>query len=56
VAKRAEAFGMHVIGYDPWVGPYDYAPMEQDITLLPLDDVLTRSDVISLHVPLLPAT
>ena len=56
VAKRAEAFGMHVIGYDPWVGPYDYAPMEQDITLLSLDEVLTRSDVVSLHVPLLPAT
>ena len=56
VAKRAEAFGMHVIGYDPWVGPYDYAPMEQDITLLSLDNVLTRSDVVSLHVPLLPAT
>ena len=56
VAKRAEAFGMHVIGYDPWVGPYDYAPMEQDIILLSLDDVLKRSDVVSLHVPLLPAT
>ena len=56
VAKRAEAFGMSVIGYDPWVGPYDYAPMEQDIRLLSLNEVLTRSDVVSLHVPLLPST
>ena len=56
VAKRAQAFGMQVIGYDPLVGPYDYAPAEQSITLLPLDDVLTRADVISLHVPLIPQT
>ena len=56
VAKRAQAFGMRVIGYDPLVGPYDFAPAEQDITLLPLDEVLANADVISLHVPLIPAT
>jgi len=56
VAKRAQAFGMTVIGYDPLVGPYDFAPAEQEIALLPLDEVLARSDVVSLHVPLLPAT
>lgn len=56
VAKRAQAFGMHVIGFDPWVGPYDYAPREQAIMLLSLDEVLARSDVVSLHVPLLSTT
>ena len=56
VAKRAHAFGMRVIGYDPLVGPYDFAPAEQDIALLSLDEVLANADVISLHVPLLPAT
>ena len=56
VAKRAQAFGMTVIGYDPLVGPYDYAPAEQEIALLPLDEVLARADVVSLHVPLIPAT
>jgi phosphoglycerate dehydrogenase-like enzyme len=56
VAKRAQSFGMTVIGYDPLVGPYDFAPAEQEITLLPLDELLTRADVVSLHVPLVPAT
>jgi D-3-phosphoglycerate dehydrogenase len=56
VAKRAQAFGMTVIGYDPLVGPYDFAPAEQEVTLLPLDEVLAHADVVSLHVPLLPAT
>lgn len=56
VAKRAQAFGMSVVGYDPLVGPYDFAPAEQGITLLPLDDVLAGADVISLHVPLIATT
>ena len=56
VAKRAQAFGMTVIGYDPLVGPFDFAPAEQDITLLPFEEVLAGADVVSLHVPLLPST
>jgi len=56
VAKRAQAFGMSVIGHDPLVGPYDFAPAEQGIALLSLDEVLGSADVVSLHVPLLPVT
>lgn len=56
VAVRAQAFGMRVVAYDPLVGPYDFAPAEQHIELLPLDDVLSASDCLSLHVPLIPAT
>lgn len=56
VAKRAQSFGMQVIGYDPLVGPYDFAPMEQGVALLSLDELLSRADVVSLHVPLIPAT
>lgn len=56
VAQRARAFGMVVVAHDPLVGPYDFAPAEQAITLLPLADVLVRADYVSLHVPLLPAT
>ncbi len=46
VAKRAVAFGMHVIGYDKYVTESDI------IQLKPLDEVLAESDYISLHVPL----
>ncbi len=56
VAVRARAFGMRVVAYDPLVGPYDFAPTEQQVELLPFDDVLRASDCLSLHVPLLPAT
>lgn len=56
VASRAQAFGMNVVGYDPLVGPYDFAPAEQAIGLLSLDELLAISDVISLHVPLIGAT
>lgn len=56
VAKRAQAFGMNVIGYDPLIGPYDFAPAEQHITLLPLEEVLARADIVILHVPLIPTT
>jgi D-3-phosphoglycerate dehydrogenase len=56
VAKRAQSFGMTVLGYDPLVGPYDFAPAEQEITLLSLDELLARADVVSLHVPLVPET
>nr|BBH92045.1 hypothetical protein KTA_02440 [Thermogemmatispora argillosa] len=52
VARRALAFGMKVIGYDPFIGPYDYAPAELGIRLLPLAEVLEQADVVSVHVPL----
>jgi len=45
VAERAAAFGMNVIAYDPYVD-------EADVTLVDLDELLQRSDFISLHTPL----
>lgn len=56
VARRAQAFGMAVIGYDPLLGPYDYPLAEEAIALVALDEVLRRADVVSIHVPLIPAT
>lgn len=53
-AKRAQAFGMSVIAYDP-LAPKD-AGKGLGIPLLSLDDVLGKSDYISIHVPLIPET
>jgi len=53
-AKRAQAFGMDVVAYDPVI-PQD-SGKELGIPLLSLDDVLAKSDYLSLHVPLIPQT
>ena len=52
VAVRAKAFGMNVIGYDPFVAPYDFPAAETGISLADLDRVLAESDFLSVHVPL----
>lgn len=51
VARLATAFGMSVAAYDP--GKPDNSGIEH---LATLRELLTRSDVLSLHLPLLPAT
>ncbi|QCJ44651.1 hydroxyacid dehydrogenase [Bacillus sp. S3] len=57
VAKRAHAFGMKVIGYDPFITEYDHIVSESGVQLIEsLEDLLTAADFISLHVPLTPAT
>ncbi|OXM16295.1 hydroxyacid dehydrogenase [Paenibacillus herberti] len=52
VAVRARALGLKVIGYDPFVAPYDFPAAESGIELVEMDRVLAESDYISLHVPL----
>jgi D-3-phosphoglycerate dehydrogenase len=47
VAKRAVAFGMKVIAYDPFVKQSDAA-----ILVPTLDELLAQADYISLHTPL----
>ncbi len=54
VARRALALGMKVVASDPYVTAT--AARELDVELLPLDEVLGRSDFISLHSSLSPAT
>lgn len=54
VARRAKAFGMNVIAYDPFVTVERAAAL--DVTLCELDAVIAGADVISLHVPLTEST
>ena len=57
VAKRAQSFGMKVIGYDPFINEYDHIVSETGVQLIEsLEDILTDADFISLHIPLTPAT
>jgi D-3-phosphoglycerate dehydrogenase len=51
MARYAAAFGMRSVGYDP-APEGDIAPIQ----LASLEEVLAESDIISVHVPLTPAT
>jgi D-3-phosphoglycerate dehydrogenase len=54
VARRARAFGMSVIAHDPFVT--EEAARDAGIELLPLSELLGRSDFLSLHAALSQAT
>ncbi|GAB4073096.1 hypothetical protein GCM10028778_07200 [Barrientosiimonas marina] len=57
VATRAKALGMDVIGYDPFVTPYDHIVAETGVRPVEtLDTLLQESDFVSVHVPLTRAT
>ena len=52
VAERAKAFGMNVVAYVPRI----HGDEPEYIKLLPLDEMLKISDVVSMHCPLTPET
>jgi D-3-phosphoglycerate dehydrogenase len=54
VARRAKAFGMNLVGYDPFVAPV--IARENGVTLVPIDEIFSESDYLSLHVGLTPQT
>ena len=54
VARLAQALKMTVVAFDPYVSKVVAA--QQNIGLLPLEDVLKTSDYISLHCSLTPET
>ena len=54
VARRARALEMNVLAYDPYVTPA--AAREVEVELVPLDELLKQSDMVSLHTSLSPAT
>ena len=51
-ARLAAAVGMDVVGFDPQLGPASPVWIAHGTTPLTLSELLTRSDVVSLHVPL----
>jgi D-3-phosphoglycerate dehydrogenase len=54
VAKRAQAFGMRVLAYDPYLAPSRAQAMQ--VEAVPLDDLLRQSDYITVHMPLTDTT
>jgi len=54
VARRAASFGMHLIGYDPFVAPV--IARENNVALVPIDEIFKSSDYLTLHVGLTTQT
>jgi D-3-phosphoglycerate dehydrogenase len=54
VAQRLAAFGTHILAYDPYVSAARAAQL--GIELVTLDELLSRSDFISVHLPKTPET
>ncbi len=54
VAKKARAFGMRIIGYDPYVT--EKLAKELGVELVDLEKLLASSDYVTLHVPLTEQT
>jgi len=50
VTVRARAFGMHVIGYDPYIAPTAFERVGAEH--VSLETLLTQADVITVHTPL----
>ena len=54
VAERAKGLGMKVVAYDPFLS--EAAKAAAGVELVSFDEMLTRADAISVHVPRTPAT
>ena len=54
VAQLAEAFGMHVVAYDPYCEDKNF--IDVDAERVSYEECLRRADVISFHVPLTKET
>ena len=50
VARRAQAFGMRVVAFDPYLAPSRAKAMQIDS--VSLDELLAQSDYITVHMPL----
>lgn len=54
VAKRAKAFGMNILGYDPFLT--EERAQKQGITLATVDEIIRNADFMTVHTPLTPET
>jgi len=54
VARRAVAFDMRVLAFDPYIS--ESAAKELSVTLVPMEQLLEESDFISLHMAVSPLT
>ncbi len=54
VGQRAAAFGMHILGYDPFLNAEQIRLRGAEPVTL--NELLERSDMITLHIPLTPET
>jgi D-3-phosphoglycerate dehydrogenase len=50
VAERMQGYGMDLVGFDPLVS--DEVANRLGVTLVPLDELLTESDFITIHAPM----
>jgi D-3-phosphoglycerate dehydrogenase len=55
LSRRAIAFGMRVVAYDPYLSAARARSLQVEL-INELDDLLTSADFISLHTPLTPET
>ena len=56
VANAAEALGMNVIGYDPYLSVQGALHLDTRVKTADLDTLLKDSDFVTVHVPYTPAT
>lgn len=54
VAERARAFGMRLVGYDPYITQARAAQM--GVTVMELDELFACADFITVHMPKTPET
>ena len=54
VAAKAQAFGLNVVAFDPYIEPSDAASL--GVELLSIEELMANSDFVSIHTPLTPET
>ncbi|MGH9064000.1 MAG: phosphoglycerate dehydrogenase [Acidimicrobiales bacterium] len=54
VAQRAQAFGMRLVAYDPYVAPERARHM--GVELMELDEIVAEADFLTIHLPKTPET